>query len=135
MTLTGMLLWLEPSSGPPGAPSAAFLQYLQDILEPNEPSTTSPTSTASFAPARFSNGHLQALAALLVHKGEAPAWSKHFHGIAGKRDRGAALRAWLYHLLGGEAAGLEAPTSWKASTTSKRLIHRVKVGVAAAAKG
>jgi len=50
------------------------------------------------------------------------------------RDRGVALQAWLYHLLGGEASGLETPESWRAGKSSKRLLSRVKVSVAAAAK-
>ena len=44
------------------------------------------------------------------------------------------LQAWLYHLLGGETSGLEAPTSWKKGTYSKRLLTRVEVRVAAGAK-
>jgi hypothetical protein len=125
---------LEHSWGPPGAPSEDFLQYLHTILEPSEPSPTFSTSTASFAPARFSNGHLHALAALLVNKGKAATWPKYFGACISCRDRGAVLQAWLYHLLGGEASGLEAPASWKSSTSSKRLLTRVETSVAAAAK-
>ena len=72
----------------------------------------------AFAPARFSTGHLHALAALLIHKGRNPAWTTHFGDIGAARDRGVALLAWLYHLLGGEMSGLEAPTSWKAARTA-----------------
>jgi hypothetical protein len=133
-----MLLWLELSWGPPGAPSADFLQYLHTILEPSEPSatspTSSPTSSASFAPARFSNGHLHALAALLGNKGKHATWPKYFGACVGSRDRGAALQAWMYHLLGGEASGLEMPASWKSGTSTKRLLTRVETSVAAAAK-
>ena len=116
-----------------GAPSAGFLQYLHKILEPNEPSPTSPTSSATFTPARFSTGHLHALAALLGNKGRDAAWTRHF-GNVGARDRGVALQAWLYHLLGGEASGLKMPTDWKSSTSSKRLLARAEKSVAAAAK-
>jgi len=76
------------------------------------------------------------LAALLVHKGSKgrnPAWTTHF-GDIGARDRGVALQAWLYHLLGGEASGLEKPESWRVGKSSKRLLSRVEVSVAAAAK-
>jgi hypothetical protein len=100
-----MLLWNEPSWGP-GASAPDFLQYLHQILEPGVPSATSPTSPTSFAPARFSHGHLHALAGLLVSKGRVPTWAQHF-GEIGTRDRGAALESWLYHLLGGEASGLK----------------------------
>jgi len=131
---TGMLLYEEPAWGPPGAPSAEFLQYLHTILEPNEPSPTSPTSSATFTLARFSTGHLHALAVLLVSKGRFQTWGEHFGNYAGTRDKGAALQAWLYHLLGGETSGLEAPTSWKKGTYSKRLLTRVEVRVAAGAK-
>jgi len=128
-----MLLFEEPAWGPSGAPSAEFLQYLHRILEPNKPSPTSPTSSVTFTPARFSTGHLHALAALLGHKGRNPAWTTHF-GDIGARDRGVALQAWLHHLLGGEASGLETPESWRAGKSSKRLLSRVEVSVAAAAK-
>ena len=50
------------------------------------------------------------------------------------RDRGVALQAWLYHLLGSEASGLDTPESWRAGKSSKRLLSRVEVRVAAAAK-
>ena len=131
-----MLLYEEPAWGPPGAPSAEFLQYLHTILEPNEPSPTSPTSSATFTPARFSTGHLHALTALLVSKGRFQTWGEHFGNYVGTRDKGAALQAWLYHLLGGETStsGLEAPTSWKKGTYIKRLLTRVEVRVAAGAK-
>jgi len=132
-TRRGMPLWHESAWGPSGAPSAGFLQYLHKILEPNEPSPTSPTSSVSFTPAGFSTGHLHALAALLGHKGRNPAWTTHV-GDIGARNRGMALQAWLYHLLGGEASGLETPESWRAGKSSKRLLSRVEVSVAAAAK-
>ena len=102
---TGMLLWNEPSWEGPRA--ADFLQYLHQILEPSAPSATSPTSPASFVPARFSHGHLHALAGLLINKGRAPTWDQYFGDFRGTRDRGVALEAWLYHLLGGEASGLK----------------------------
>jgi len=105
-TRTGMFLWNEPSWGPVGTGSD-FVQYLHQILEPSEPSTTSPTSPTSFVPARFVHGHLHALAALILNKGKAPTtWAQNF-GDVGTRDRGVALQAWLYHLLGGEASGLK----------------------------
>ena len=44
------------------------------------------------------------------------------------------LQAWLYHLLGTKASGLETPESWRAGKSSKRLLSRVEVSVAAAAK-
>ena len=88
----------------------------------------------SFTLARFLTGHCHALAALLVSKGNFQTWGKHFGNFVGTRDKGAALQAWLYHLLGGETFGPEAPTSWKAGTYSKRLLIRVEVRVAAAAK-
>jgi len=86
-----MLLYEEPAWCPPGAPSAEFLQYLHTILEPNEPSPTSPISSATFTPARFSTGHLHALAALLVSKGRFQTWGEHFGNYVGTRDKGAAL--------------------------------------------
>ena len=88
----------------------------------------------AFAPARFSTGHLHALAALLIHKGRNPAWTTHFGDIGAARDRGVALLAWLYHLLGGEASGLGAPVSWQSSKSGKRLLTRVEKSAAAAAK-
>ena len=71
-----MLLYEEPAWGRQGAPSAEFLQYLHTILEPNEPSPTSSTSSATFTPARFSTGHLHALAALRVSKGRFQTWGE-----------------------------------------------------------
>jgi len=98
------------------------MQYLHTILEPSEPAATSPTSSTSFAPARFSNGHLHALAALLGNKGKHATWPKYFGACVGSRERGAALQAWMYHLLGSEASGLEMPASWKSGTSTKRLL-------------
>jgi len=45
-------------------------------------------------------------------QGQVPeTWGEHFGNYRGTRDKGAALQAWLYHLLGGESSGHEAPTS------------------------
>ena len=88
----------------------------------------------SFTPARFSTGHLHALAALLGNKGRHATWANYFGACVGKRDRGAALQAWMYHLLGGEASGLKMPTDWKLSTSSKHLLARAEKSVAAAAR-
>jgi len=95
-TRRGMPLWHESAWGPSGAPSAGLLQYLHKILEPDKPSPTSPTSSVSFTPARFSTGHLHALAALLGNKGRHATWANYFGACFGERDRGAALQAWMY---------------------------------------
>jgi len=71
---------------------------------------------------------------LLVSKGRFQTWGEHFGNYVGTRDKGAVLQAWLYHLHGGETSGLEAPTSWKKGTYSKRLLTWVEVRVAAGAK-
>jgi hypothetical protein len=84
-------------------------------------------------PARFTASHLHALVGLLGNKGKIRPWANHF-GDVGARDRGAALQAWLSHLLHGKTRAPKAPAGWKSTKANKLLLYRAENSVAAAQK-
>ena len=50
------------------------------------------------------------------------------------RDRGAVLHLRLYHLMGGDTAGVALPTDWRQTDLAKRVLRCVEASAQAAAR-
>jgi hypothetical protein len=111
---------------------------LQKLLEPDLPSRLPLLELATFRPVSFTFGHLHALVGLLHTRTQGPGakggWSENFARAGRVRDRGTVLHLWLYHLMGGDGAGLAPPAGWRQTDLSKRLLRRAEASAQEAAK-